>query len=654
MGLVLNTNIGAIQAQRALTESRSEMESAMERLSTGSRINSAADDAAGLAMVERMNSQIRGLTMATKNANDGIALIRTVENALVEVSGMLQRMRELAVQSANATNSATERAFADNELNSLQLEISRVSANTRYNGTQVLNGTFSAKSLQVGTMSGEEINFTIDSVESALLGAYVMVGESSAGAYTPATATTAGYTSTTNFTDDADDISIVGNGKTRTIDIAANDSAKDIARKINSVAGATTVFAQARTYLHVASSSATSENYQLSINGTSTASFSISKNDVTDAVAKINAIHTTTGVMASATTENKILLSDSDGDDVIVRNGAAGTNITVAGVKSDGVTEAGSVRTLAASGAEVAKVDVADVYAAYLKWYNSGSPAATGAIQTTFNGDTVTLVLDHSAADAGSTSTTLGNNITAANFAARFALAYNAHSGSTNSTAAAGSADGATSSGKVITFTQTNIGSFDDLNGLTVGIDLDTSSVAYSTATKADNSTSVVETSHAELVAGAAASTATDTTKVVGTLRMTSSNGYTVTQTNGGTEDTWFADGTTTAALESVAVVDISTQIGASYSIATIDGALEIVSGMRGSLGTLQNRLDYSVSNLMKVTEYTIGARSRIQDADFAAETSRLAKAQVLQQAGAAMLSQANASTDIVLQVLRG
>jgi flagellin len=656
MGLVLNTNIGAIQAQRALTESRSEMESAMERLSTGSRINSAADDAAGLAMVERMNSQIRGLTMATKNANDGIALIRTVENALVEVSGMLQRMRELAVQSANATNSATERAFADNELNSLQLEISRVSANTRYNGTQVLNGTFSAKSLQVGTMSGEEINFTIDSVESALLGAYVMVGESSAGAYTPATATTAGYTSTTNLTDNADDISIVGNGNTRTIDIAANDSAKDVARKINSVAGATTVFAQARTYLHVASSSATSENYQLSINGTSTASFSISSNDVTDAVAKINAIHTTTGVMASATTENKILLSDSDGDDVIIRNGAAGTNLTVSGVKSDGVTEAGSLRTLAASGAEVAKVDVADVYAAYLKWYNSGSPAATGAIQTTFNEDTVTLVLDHSAADAGasSTSTTLGNDITAANFATRFALAYNAHSGSTNSTAAAGSADGATSSGKVITFTQTNIGSFDDLNGLTVGIDLDTSSVAYSAATKADNSTSVVETTHAELVAGAAASTATDTTKVVGTLRMTSSNGYTVTQTNGGTEDTWFANGTTTAALESVAVVDISTQIGASYSIATIDGALEIVSGMRGSLGTLQNRLDYSVSNLMKVTEYTIGARSRIQDADFAAETSRLAKAQVLQQAGAAMLSQANASTDIVLQVLRG
>jgi flagellin len=656
MGMVLNTNIGAIQAQRAITEAREEMESAMERLSTGKRINSAADDAAGLAMVERMNSQIRGLTMATKNANDGIALLRTVENALVEVSGMLQRMRELAVQSANATNSATERAFADNELNSLQLEISRVSANTRYNGTQVLNGTFSAKALQVGTMSGEEINFTIDSVESSLLGAYVMTGDNSAGAYAPADATTAGYTSTTNNTDDVDDFTIVGNGKTRAIDIAANDSAKAVARKVNSVAGATNVFAQARTYLHLASSTSTSANYQLRINGTSTASFAISSTDVSDAVSKINAIFATTGVMATATTENKILLSDADGDDIIVRNASAGTNLTVRAVKSDGVTEAGTLRTLSASGAEVAKVDVADVYAAYLKWANSGSPSAAGSLQTTFNGNTVTLVLATSA-DAGSTSTsaTLGQDITAANFAARFALAYNAHSGSSSSSAAAGTSDGATTGGKVITFTQTNTGSFNNLNGLTVGIDTDTTDgTSYSSATKADNTTSVVETSHSELVTGAATSSSSDTTKVVGTLRMTSSNGFTVTQTNGGTDDTWFADGTSTAALESIGMVDISTQIGASYSIATIDGALETVSGMRGSLGTLNNRLDYSVSNLMKVTEYTIGARSRIEDADFAAETSRLAKAQVLQQAGASMLSQANASTELVLQVLRG
>ena len=444
----------------------------MERLSTGKRINSAADDAAGLAMVERMNSQIRGLTMATKNANDGIALLRTVENALVEVSGMLQRMRELAVQSANATNSATERAFADNELNSLQLEISRVSANTRYNGTQVLNGTFSAKALQVGTMSGEEINFNIDSVESSLLGAYVMTGDNSAGAYAPADATTAGYTSTTNNTDDVDDFTIVGNGKTRVIDIAANDSAKAVARKVNSVAGATNVFAQARPH-HLASSTSTSANYQLRINGTSTASFAISSTDVSDAVSKINAIFATTGVMATATTENKILLSDADGDDIIVRNASAGTNLTVRAVKSDGVTEAGTLRTLSASGAEVAKVDVADVYAAYLKWANGGSPAAAGSLQTTFNGNTVTLVLA-TAADAGSTSTsaTLGQDITAANFAARFALAYNAHSGSSSSSAAAGAVVAQRRAAK-----SSPSGSqhgLVNLNGLTVGIDTNT------------------------------------------------------------------------------------------------------------------------------------------------------------------------------------
>jgi flagellin len=493
MGMVLNTNIGAIQAQRAIAESREEMESAMERLSTGKRINSAADDAAGLAMVERMNSQIRGLTMATKNANDGIALIRTVENALVEVSGMLQRMRELSVQSANATVSATERAAANNELNQLQLEISRVSANTRYNGTQVLNGSFSAKALQVGTMAGEEITFTIDSVESSLLGAYTLVGNNNLSAYTAAASTTAN----TNDTDDADDIVIVGNGNTRTIDIAANDSAKKVAQKVNSVAGATTVFAQAKTFAHLYSGSATTGSYQISINGTQTAAFSISSTDVTDAVAKINAVFSTTGVMASATTENKVLLTDADGDDLRIENATALANLRVKAVDNDGVTE-----------------------------------------QT----DT-----EISLAVAG------GN----------------------------------------------------------------------------------------------------DSTLVTGTLRMTSSAGFTVAQTNGGS-DTWFSDGTQTAALASVGVIDISSQIGASYSIATIDGALERVSSMRGSLGTLTNRLDYSVSNLMKVTEYTIGARSRIEDADFAAETSRLAKAQVLQQAGASMLSQANASTEIVLQVLRG
>jgi flagellin len=124
--------------------------------------------------------------------------------------------------------------------------------------------------------------------------------------------------------------------------------------------------------------------------------------------------------------------------------------------------------------------------------------------------------------------------------------------------------------------------------------------------------------------------------------------------TTGGGGNSYFNDGEAAATLSSIASIDITTTIGATNSLAIIDGALDTVSALRGSLGSLQNRLDYSVSNLMKVTEFTTAARSRIADADFAAETSRLAKAQVLQQAGASMLAQANASTDTILQLLRG
>ena len=151
------------------------------------------------------------------------------------------------------------------------------------------------------------------------------------------------------------------------------------------------------------------------------------------------------------------------------------------------------------------------------------------------------------------------------------------------------------------------------------------------------------------------ASGSNDMTTVTGTLRLTSMDGFIVTQATGaGAGSSMFTDGSTVATLAAVSSISVTTPIGAGDALAILDGALDIVSSMRGSLGTLQNRLDYSVSNLMKVTEYTTGARSRIADADFAAETSRLAKAQVLQQAGASMLAQANASTDIVMTVLRG
>ncbi len=169
MSLVINTNVASLNAQRSLATSGSELKTAMERLSSGKQINSAADDAAGFAIAERMTAQIRGLNMATKNANDGLSMIATVENATNDVTDMLHRIRELAVQAANDTNSSTDRGYLQKEVDSLLNEINRVAAQTVYNGEEVLDGTRSSQKIQVGTDSGQSISFDIAAVDTDTL-----------------------------------------------------------------------------------------------------------------------------------------------------------------------------------------------------------------------------------------------------------------------------------------------------------------------------------------------------------------------------------------------------------------------------------------------------------------------------------------------------
>ena len=169
MSIVVNTNIGSLNAQRSLAESSKELATAMERLSSGKKINSAADDAAGFAIAERMTAQVRGLNMATKNANDGLAMLATIENATNDVTDMLQRIRELAVQAANDTNSSIDRGYLQNEVDSLLNEINRVSTQTVYNNLTVLDGSRSG-SFQVGTEAGQTISFSIDSIDTDTLG----------------------------------------------------------------------------------------------------------------------------------------------------------------------------------------------------------------------------------------------------------------------------------------------------------------------------------------------------------------------------------------------------------------------------------------------------------------------------------------------------
>lgn len=167
--MVVNTNQGSLSAQRSLAASGMELKQAMERLSSGKKINSAADDAAGFAIAERMTAQIRGLNMATKNANDGLSMLATVENATNDVTDMLQRIRELAVQAANDTNSLEDRTFLQTEVNSLLEEINRVATQTIYNNKVVLDGNLSGD-FQVGTEKGQTISFAITSIDTDELG----------------------------------------------------------------------------------------------------------------------------------------------------------------------------------------------------------------------------------------------------------------------------------------------------------------------------------------------------------------------------------------------------------------------------------------------------------------------------------------------------
>ncbi len=169
MSIVVNTNIGSLNAQRSLAESSRELSTAMERLSSGKKINSASDDAAGFAIAERMTAQIRGLNMATKNANDGLAMLSTIENATNDVTDMLQRIRELAVQASNDTNSSTDREYLQREVDSLLNEINRVASQTVYNNKTVLDGTHTGQ-LQVGTENGQNITFNIKSIDTDTLG----------------------------------------------------------------------------------------------------------------------------------------------------------------------------------------------------------------------------------------------------------------------------------------------------------------------------------------------------------------------------------------------------------------------------------------------------------------------------------------------------
>ncbi len=252
MALTVNTNVAALNGQRNLNASQGSLATSMQRLSSGLRINSAKDDAAGLAISERFTAQIRGNDQAQRNANDGISLAQTAEGDLEQIGNNLQRIRELAVQSSNATNSASDRASIDNESKQLIAEIDRVANNSSFNGTKLLDGTFSAKSFQVGANNTANDRITIASISQSntqglgsniLSGAGSIIGVGGVGVTKAAAANVGAGNSVVAETDL--EISTSNGGTTAAISYAADSDASDIAAAINAASSGVGVTATA-------------------------------------------------------------------------------------------------------------------------------------------------------------------------------------------------------------------------------------------------------------------------------------------------------------------------------------------------------------------------------------------------------------------------
>src|SRR5690554_5221293 len=239
MSLTVNSNISSLTAQRHLGNSSNALTTAMERLPSGSRINSAKDDAAGLQSSNRLTSQISGLGVAVKNANDGISIAQTAEGALQESTSIMQRMRDLALQAANGSNGATERQALQQEVVQLQDELNRIAETTTFGGQQLLNGDFGTTAFQVGANANETINLSIGSATASTLGSFQIKSGGTVMGVARAPADD-GIT--------AGSLTITGSGKTvDNIAISADASAKDVAKAINAASGQTGVSATART-----------------------------------------------------------------------------------------------------------------------------------------------------------------------------------------------------------------------------------------------------------------------------------------------------------------------------------------------------------------------------------------------------------------------
>ena len=715
MALSINTNIASLNAQRNLGKTQGSLTKSLERLSSGLRINSAKDDAAGLAISTRMASEIRGLNQASRNANDGISMAQTAEGALQESTNILQRVRELAIQSANSSNSAMDREALNDEVQSLLAEAQRISVGTEFNGKKLIDGSLTGARFHVGAYANQTITVNVGNAQNSSLGSYQI---------------TSGLTNVANVALEAGDLLINGTD----VGASTSGSAESKAIAINGVSDQTGVTATASTELISTNALLRNQALQagdLLVNGVNIGAVAGNNNVVVQGESisnAINAVSNQTGIQATHNQSTGALTLTS----------TSGKNIVISSTTAPGATRLENASGLEVSSNATASTSVATFIdgtagtnaVAITAWdtdvattliaiegdtvtiqgvtfeYTDGT-GATGTnvevdLSAVASNDNIATALN-TAIDAQITASNL-SNITTGVATNTVTLTSAVHTTTTTHlastivgaggetvstvTAGTGAAVGDTLNVGGVTYEfgfagDTPIGSGNKLLSLSTTKELlGTNLTALVTAEYAAIGTNVQATDNEDgtvtftsdllglnvanvpltepittgtagalTIAAPTAGTAgtNDGNTGLGTMELNSASSFVITGNNPDRA------GMASAAVSqnSINNVDISTADGADDAIALLDGALSQIASSRGNLGAIQNRFESTISNLQNVSENISAARSRIMDADFAAETASLTKSQILQQARIAMLSQANQLPQAVLSLLQ-
>ena len=640
----INTNMAGVTTLYHLRNKEDAMNQALERISSGLRINNAVDDAAGASLVNRMTSQVKGLEAAIRNAADAVSLTQTAEGALDEVSSILHRMRELSVQAANGVYTGQDRQALQNEVGQLQLELARIAENSTFNAVKMLNGDFTNTAFQIGFQPGDSAILSIENVDPTGLGEYLVDTDqlaNSSSTFFPAAfpSIASDKASLTSKIVEGEDLTIFGNVGNVTIDVNGGATAKEIAAAITARKGESGVYADAQTRMNVTFSevsSAALDTVSFNLYGKNDTAVLIAANvnfgvtngaaaNLSELAAAVNGTSGKTGVTASLSIDKSTMtLISDDGYDIVVENyqlvGVTGPTMNISGADedfanltdgstqfSDNATDYYSPIPLTA-GTNPDTVGVSGTikfHSPFVFSVQTGSKGTDEAPTPTASGttsgltaSTTTLVVVPTAGGA-----TVTKHDSSASSGTNMTIEFRT--------------DG--SGGLLTPVRILNMGSnfnYGDIITIPDGI--------LGGSAGGGNNTVITLTTPSGKTDG-------DAIAVPGGM---------------------FSGNPPGAVLSSVSQLDVLNVKNSLKMLTAVDGALVRIDLERSDLGATMSRMEHTINNLSNIVMNTKAARSRINDADIALESTELSKAQVLNQAAQAMLAQANKAQQSILQLL--